>query len=342
MNKEALKQLRIELTRKCNLECRDCYNLQFKNLGEEISIREITSLIREALPLGLQKVSFSGGEPLIEYDKLKTLIEFSNSLGLETGLLTNATLADDERVSELEKLGLNWARLSLDGSNQQVNSLTRGNSFDSALQGIKAFCRSGIYTVLRSTIHKQNAQDLDNIINLASQIGVSGLELQSYIILTKADINSKFDLPADLQEQLATKILRIKRERTGKPEIHILSGWFEFLSPEFKPEAFSEDCYCLHPDFYRIEALHVDSFGNLRTCGCNSISFGNIKTDSLEEVFFNNPQIMALRTYDASKYCPKCSYASLCSPCPAPRANIYGTLNAANPNCPKVKKGENK
>lgn len=341
MNQDKLKQLRIELTRRCNLGCNDCYNLQFEDFGEELSTEEIRNLIDKSLPLGLQTVSFSGGEPLIEYKKLRDLLEFSRSKGLETGLLTNATLASDDVVSELERLGLKWVRLSLDGSNSEINYFTRGDSFDKALQGIKTFCKSGIYTVLRSTIHKQNAHDLDNIVNLASQIGVSELELQPYILLTKANINGKFDLTTELQEQLVSKILRMQREHTGKPKVNMLSGWFEFLFPEFKSYTSAGDCYCLHSGSH-IEALHIDSFGNIRTCGCNSLSLGNIKTDLLDKIFQYSQQLSDLRSYDASKYCPRCLSASLCSPCPAPRANVYGTVNTANPNCPKVRKGENK
>lgn len=341
--KDKLKQLRIELTRRCNNNCRDCYNQQYNKIGEEITAEEIIQLIDTACLLGLETISLTGGEPLLRPKKLKQVLEYAKSRGLETGLLTNGILATDRVVDELKGLGLDWVRLSLDGSTQEINALTRGNSYDASVQAVRRFVNSGIHTILRTTVHRGNFQDLGNMINLALDLGVPKWESQPYIHLTDGAINEQFDLPADKHIELATELIRAKRKLRGRLDVSIFYGWFEFLSPEYAEDVAPKPyASFLHFDASHINSLHIDAFGGIRTCGCNSVSLGNTRTDSIENIFYDSQYMNDLREYDASKYCPKCEQANLCFPCPAPRTNVFGTVNSANPNCPKVKKGENK
>lgn len=343
MEKEKLKQLRIETTRKCNLRCRDCYNHQFKNRDKELSAEETINVIEDSIPIGLEIASFTGGEPLLEYEKLMEILRYSKSRGLEAGLLTNGLLANERVIRDLEKLGLDWARISLDGSNNRTNSLTRGNSFDGTLEAIKRFNASKIYTILRTTVHKGNVGNLGEIANLALKLGVPKIEFQPYILLTEEEINNKFDLSAEMREKAATELIRAKREYKGKIDISLLSGWFEFLSPEYGEDVAPKPYQSfLHFDAKKVNGLYIDAFGEIRACACNSTSLGNIRRNSIVDVFFNSPYLKDLRSYTASKYCPKCSQAELCFPCPSPRTNIHGTANASNPHCPKVMRGENK
>jgi len=103
-----------------------------------------------------------------------------------------------------------------------------------------------------------------------------------------------------------------------------------------------EKCFCPHSDKPDVYSLHINALGEIKTCGCNTFTLGNVRKDSIVNIFLNSPYLQDLRNYDASRYCPKCPSPNLCFPCPVPRTNIYGTVNAADPNCPKVKKGENK
>jgi len=341
--KDKLKQLRIELTRSCNNNCRDCYNHQYNKWGEEISAGEITHLIDIACPLGLETISLTGGEPLLRPEKLRQVLEHAKLKGLKTGLLTNGILATDQFVDELKRLGLDWVRISLDGSTREINALTRGDSYESTVQAVRMFVNSGIHTILRTTVHRRNFQDLRNMINLVLDLRVPKWESQPYIHLTDGNINEQFDLPADKHIELATELIRAKRKLRGRLDVSILYGWFEFLSPEYAEDVASKPyASFLHFDASHVNSLHIDAFGGIRTCGCNSVSLGNIRTDSIEKIFYDSQYMRDLREYDASKYCPKCEQAKLCFPCPAPRTNVFGTVNSANPNCPKVKKGENK
>ncbi|RKX76672.1 MAG: hypothetical protein DRP60_07290, partial [Spirochaetes bacterium] len=58
-------RLYIDVTDACQLRCRHCCSSSGKAAEEEMSDKEIFSLIEQASDMGITKLVFSGGEPLI-------------------------------------------------------------------------------------------------------------------------------------------------------------------------------------------------------------------------------------------------------------------------------------
>lgn len=113
--------LRISLTDKCNLNCRYCnpVHLHTKKLkrNEILTFDELLRLIEIFTgKLGVKKIRFTGGEPLVRKDILKffaMLQPLKQQYGFETGLTTNGTLLED-KLSDLKKSGLDRLNISLD------------------------------------------------------------------------------------------------------------------------------------------------------------------------------------------------------------------------------------
>lgn len=94
--------LRISLapSKFCNLKCPFCYanayNKNGKNeLKDELSFREIKSIILQAKKLGAKTITLGGGEPLI-YPRIKELISFINSKKLIPLVFTNGLAISKE------------------------------------------------------------------------------------------------------------------------------------------------------------------------------------------------------------------------------------------------------
>jgi molybdenum cofactor biosynthesis protein A len=113
--------LRISLTDKCNLNCRYCnpVHSHIKKLkrSEILTFDELLRLIEIFTgKLGVKKIRFTGGEPLVRKDILKffnMLHPLKQQYGFETGLTTNGTLLED-KLSDLKKSGLDRLNISLD------------------------------------------------------------------------------------------------------------------------------------------------------------------------------------------------------------------------------------
>lgn len=91
--------LSIEITRECPLRCPGCYAYEPEHLGATGPLRELTDakgaelitgvlrLVREYRPL---HVSIVGGEPLVRYRELDTLLPQLSASGVDVHLVTSA------------------------------------------------------------------------------------------------------------------------------------------------------------------------------------------------------------------------------------------------------------
>src|ERR1700676_560007 len=65
--------LRISVTDRCNLRCTYCMpeEVVFRDRSELITFEEMIHFVRVAMPLGINKVRLTGGEPLMRRDMPK-------------------------------------------------------------------------------------------------------------------------------------------------------------------------------------------------------------------------------------------------------------------------------
>jgi len=122
-----LRDLRISVTDRCNFRCTYC--MPREHFGKEhaflpredlLTYEEITSLVEALIPLGLEKVRLTGGEPLLRNDlsRLVTMLRECGP-GLDLALTTNgALLATNAEV--LKAAGLNRVTVSLDALDPTV------------------------------------------------------------------------------------------------------------------------------------------------------------------------------------------------------------------------------
>src|SRR4051812_738522 len=91
--------LRISVTDRCNLRCSYCMaeDVVFMDRNELLSFEEIAHFVRAAVPLGIDKVRLTGGEPLMRRDMPRLVSLLSAIDGIrDVGLTTNGILLADQ------------------------------------------------------------------------------------------------------------------------------------------------------------------------------------------------------------------------------------------------------
>lgn len=122
----------------CNLRCPGCYNkrhLDNKSFNESNIIRVISELYE----LGIMRLHLAGGEPTMDYDKLKVYLTTAQKYGVVTSLATNGTLLSESICSLLMNTDLFAVSISLDGWNEEMNLMRRGGmvgNFTKIVEGI--------------------------------------------------------------------------------------------------------------------------------------------------------------------------------------------------------------
>jgi len=119
------KTLIIDATYRCNLSCRYCkWSIDNEVTRKEIDYKEI-SLSKNILDaLNIDRVVFSGGEPLLR-DDIYELIYHYHKLDMESILITNGLKLNETVLSKLIENGLTGLTFSIDSLDYKVLSKLR-------------------------------------------------------------------------------------------------------------------------------------------------------------------------------------------------------------------------
>ena len=129
----------LTLTENCNLSCVYCY--EHNRTGRSMSLETAKTVLNEAFkavgPDDCLTIDFFGGEPFLEYERIKEIAEYVN-VEAATGRLqsryhffatTNGTMIHGEIQEWLRQHRNFTLGLSLDG-NKYMHDINRSNSFD--------------------------------------------------------------------------------------------------------------------------------------------------------------------------------------------------------------------
>src|SRR5262252_3836230 len=107
--------LSIEITRECPLRCPGCYAYGNEHLGGDVTLREVRDLKGQALIDGVLEivdrlrplhVSLVGGEPLVRYRELNTLLPLLSKGGKHVQLVTSAVREIPAAWHDIERLSI--------------------------------------------------------------------------------------------------------------------------------------------------------------------------------------------------------------------------------------------
>jgi MoaA/NifB/PqqE/SkfB family radical SAM enzyme len=135
-----LESVCLHVTDFCNLSCEHCWSNSGPNGTSVLRSSSIEKFLLELLPLGLTRISISGGEPLL-YEELGSLLRFARARELNVVVTSNGT-----QLKRLTKLLLdvcsedaNWLslRISIDGP-QEISEIIRGDgTYQKALASLR-------------------------------------------------------------------------------------------------------------------------------------------------------------------------------------------------------------
>jgi cyclic pyranopterin phosphate synthase len=168
--------LRIAVTSRCNMSCLYCHHEgeEESSAGQrEISADEIVKVIQAGADLGVRRVKFTGGEPLMRPD-LESIIERLPD-GLELSLTTNGTLLA-QRARSLAESGLDRVNVSLDSLRPEVYSRITGGTGEDlrrVLVGIDAAIEAGLVPIkVNMVVLRENEDEVWDMVEFAMGKGV--------------------------------------------------------------------------------------------------------------------------------------------------------------------------
>jgi len=166
--------VRIAITEKCNLRCTYCMpeeGVDFKNGEQILTADEILRVIDVLARMGVKKVRFTGGEPLVRKDILDLVRGAASTPGIKAVHMTTNGIIFPKYAKQLREAGLTGVNISLDTIDEdKFYKITR---------------RTGVEKVMESI---QLAQELDFPrvkVNTVAMRGFNDGELESFYEMTK-------------------------------------------------------------------------------------------------------------------------------------------------------------
>ncbi|MBN1526020.1 MAG: radical SAM protein [Candidatus Omnitrophica bacterium] len=178
----------VHLTNRCNLKCPYCGLESRANLKKpDPSLEEAKKVITAFAKHGVRRLDFTGGEIFLNKD-LYDVLEFASAQNVSIGLITNATLIDEEAAKKLAKYRIHSIKISLDGL-RETNDLTRGKgSFDKVVKAIGLIKKhTDIPVKIMFTLTRNNVHDAAPLAKFLSGLGVWRFIVRPCVAVGRAD-----------------------------------------------------------------------------------------------------------------------------------------------------------
>ncbi len=165
-------EVSIETTGECNYYCEFCFTKNFLERGLP-SKKQLKKTIKKIASEGIDRVRFTGGEPLLRQD-LPELVSFAKQHGLFASLNTNASLLSEAKVSELSSC-LDDILVSLHAFNESNEAKLCGkrNFFEKKLHAIEQLSEQGVFVRAATILSKENISQLAQFHSLIENLPVS-------------------------------------------------------------------------------------------------------------------------------------------------------------------------
>lgn len=278
----------LNITEKCNLKCEMCRWWRKDIEGEELSESEILQLITTIKAWGIRKINFSGGEPLLRKDVIFSALSLCKEYDIETSLVTNGWLLDENTTEKLLSLGLDRIGISVDGIGNMHDNL-RGTvgAYNRAIDAInnvntyKEKLNKNCIIHLNSVVCNKNLDELLKLAELAKYLK-SIMWLQAVHCYdnngTLTTENQLWVAKSRLHtlDRTIDKLVKIKINEKGRIGNSIKE--LMYMKEYFYGSINRNNCYA------PFDMMSIDSCGNVLPCWHRK-GIGNIRNEDIKSIW---------------------------------------------------------
>lgn len=227
--------LQFELTSKCNLNCKHCYNMSSPSNISEMKTDDWINVVNDVINHGgIFQCILSGGEPLLLGNDIFKIMNPLNNDGTAFILITNGFLVDENFVNKLKKYNYYWIQVSIDNLFEEKHDNFRGKqgSWKKAVNAAILFSNAGLPLRIAHSLTPQSVDDLEEFAEFCYQLGASSLVCGEIFLSGRVAYNMNLLMTDDGYEKMYSKIENIKNKYHGKMDIYCSSS--ENIDIKFK------------------------------------------------------------------------------------------------------------
>ena len=264
--------LSIEITRECPLRCPGCYAYGDEHLGGGVTLRQVSDYKGEELIENFFKlvdqhkplhVSIVGGEPLVRFRELNTILPRLAERGIYTQLVTSAVRPIPTEWAGLRRLQI---VVSIDGLQPEHDARRTPATYDRILKHIV-----GQQITVHCTVTRQQSRRDGYLEEFVKYWSANENVRQVWVSLYTPQVGEVSDerLQPEDRERVTVALRHLRRVY---PKLTMPEGMIKvYEKPPATPDecTFAQTTTCLSADFKR--AISPCQFGgnpDCSSCGC--------------------------------------------------------------------------
>ncbi len=217
-----LKEVSIEITRKCPNCCLHCSSSSNAHCNEKMSYDKFKEIVLDAKELGANIICLSGGEPFL-HSEIIEMIDFVHSCQLECYVYTSGIVFD--AFGETSSLSKEMIKhifgkvkkliFNIEAATEEIYDKVMGtkNCFEKVKKSVRDVIQAGICAEAHFVPMAINIQEIDAVISLCKEMNISKLSFLRLVLHGRAIQNEKIiSLTTEQYQKLKTYLLGIQRE----------------------------------------------------------------------------------------------------------------------------------
>ena len=331
-----LDSINILLTNAFNLDCVHCWLSCGKPIVGELTCDVLISVLHEAEQLGVFEVNVSGGEPTLHRNFIQIAKHISSIPCFNANLNTNGVSLPPQYIETIAQ-AFTSVQISIDDVVASKHDKFRGRrgSFKRSIETIRQLVNTGVETNIGFTLTADNITALDDIVELAENLGVTVLNIGLVANLGRAHDNlllKEFGTgPCHNSPFMDQVYQRIKKLSVSSSNVQIL---LPFRIPDKnRPAPLQDKRYICDGD--NTQVLYITANGNMMPCDklpVEAFSYGNVRQNTILGTWQSDRmKKFKLMSPNELPKCKKCPDLRLCGgACVARAYQEGGSLDSSD------------
>jgi radical SAM protein with 4Fe4S-binding SPASM domain len=319
-------RVHLQLTNKCELDCRHC-SQDCRNIRDnELSLKEICQLIDQLAEIGTYELVIGGGDPFLRERDLLKVIKYASEKRISVSISTTGMFVGRVTAKKVSEYPIKGFKISFDGSTEKSFDYQRGKgSYRRAVRSIKTIrdlfdCPITLHSVLMQSNFTETLTLLKMVQKLKCNIwsvdfarSIGAAKGNKKILLDQEQVQETFKSIKKLQKYSSTPIVfrHFPYQSHGK---RIYSG--------FGCSGGNLNCW-------------IDAVGNVYPCSFLRENYiaGNIREQSFREIWIFSVNLQLFRSIIGNPTCKACRFGESCRGGCRARALESGKIENVDPAC---------
>jgi|GEM_PF-1331903 radical SAM protein with 4Fe4S-binding SPASM domain len=335
-----LHVIALILTEMCPLECSYCFmalEARRKEREDVVMPPDVAErLLRESYELGARTLILSGGE-LTAYPWADRVVSSAYAMGYRhVRTSTKGIGVTREWADRMFAAGIRAMQVSIDTLNPETyrKMIPRG-SVEAAVEGIMNLLESGIEVFVRTTVTRENIEDIPEMWLFLHDLGVSAT--RGVVVTPEGRADMDLVPSAEEMRMLRERVERAFSGKIGRREkstrrflwdiVHFRNG---------QPDACGAGIFSLtmYPNGW---VTLCDSARRRIAKYPDLFVFGNFREQSIADIWYNSPVLDRYRRTKFRDECRGCPLLYDCmGGCPIFKDVIFGNVDDVSPLCTRV------